>query len=100
MDKIKPVVQADIDAAQAFLKHGIIDLIARPTTEAFAAHRLAAYEAGVRAGLEAAAKVADERRRYFVSGPDVRQYVKFAATEAGDAIRAIDPSSIEQGGGV
>ena len=38
---------------------------------------------------EAAANVAEERRRYFVVGPDVRTHVSFNATEAATAIRAM-----------
>ena len=34
-----------------------------------------------------AAKVAEERRKIFVHGPDVRQYVTFSPTEVAAAIR-------------
>lgn len=39
--------------------------------------------------IEACAKVAEQRRKYFVVAPDIRSFVTFSAIEAGAAIRAL-----------
>ena len=61
----------------------------RPTDK----HLVLEYRAIARAiipmVLEEAAKVAEDRRKIFVSGPDVRQYVTFSPTEVAAAIRAL-----------
>lgn len=105
-----PVTQADIACAEAIiddltnrkgLRHefdnidpDIQDEIKQEWASILAQHAVRAAERM----RERCAVVAEERRKYFVVGPDVRQDVKFSAREAATAIRAIPTSSGESNG--